>query len=262
MDDKIINSIKKGEVVAIIPARSGSKGVKNKNIRPLCGYPLLAYSITAAKLSPSISRVIVSTDSLEYAEIAKKYGAEVPFLRPADLSGDGARDIEFLEHAIQWMYDNEHSVPEYFVHLRPTTPLRDIEPIEVAVAEFKNDNDATSLRSAHAVLHTPYKWFRKTEDGRHFCSILDGLTNDEINNPRQGFPPVFEPNGYVDVLRTEFVVSSGLMHGDKMIAFETPSRIDIDSVDDIKHIEYLMDKNPHSLVSYLKEHFPLEGDNL
>ena len=98
--------IQYGEVYAIVPARSGSKGVKNKNLRCLKGYPLIAYSIAAAKLTEGISRVIVSTDSPYYAEVAKYYGGEAPFLRPAEIAGDKSTDLEFMEHAIDWIYRN------------------------------------------------------------------------------------------------------------------------------------------------------------
>ena len=97
------------DVVAIIPARSGSKSVAHKNIKLLSGHPLIAYSIAAAQLSKSIGRIIVSTDSEHYAGIAKKYGAEVPFIRPAKLSEDKSGDREFLEHAMEWMAENEAS---------------------------------------------------------------------------------------------------------------------------------------------------------
>ena len=120
-------------IVALIPARSGSKGVPNKNIRYLGDVPLIAYSIIAALKSTLIDRVIVSTDSEEYADIARNYGAEVPFIRPAEISGDTATDLQLFEHAISWFEKNENLVPQYFVHLRPTTPLRDPRIIDDAI---------------------------------------------------------------------------------------------------------------------------------
>ena len=120
MNNEFLANIKKDEVYAIIPARSGSKGVKDKNIRCLDGYPLLAFSIAAARKCPEVSRVIVSTDSEHYASIARYYGAEAPFLRPEAISGDKSTDIEFMEHAIGWLSENEGTLPEYFLHLRPT----------------------------------------------------------------------------------------------------------------------------------------------
>ena len=112
-------------IIAIIPARSGSKSVKDKNIALLSGYPLIAYSIVAAKKSELIDRIIISTDSEEYQKIALQYGAEVPFLRPTEYSTDTSTDRDFLIHAMNWLEENERQAPEYWVHLRPTTPLRD-----------------------------------------------------------------------------------------------------------------------------------------
>lgn len=255
MDKSLLECIQPNEVIAVIPARSGSKGITNKNIYPLCGYPLIAYSVVAARLSSKISRVIVSTDSNEYAAIAQKYGAEAPFLRPTEIAGDKARDIDFVEHLIEWLYENEEKLPEYIVHLRPTNPLRIPAIIDDAVCVIESDNSATSLRSAHRALHTPYKWFKRTNDEKYYCSIIDGLSNDEINNPRQGFPDVFEPDGYVDVLKTEYIIKSGLMHGDKMIAFETPNGFDIDTKEDMLYLEYYLQKHPHELLKFLMENY-------
>lgn len=257
MDKNIINSIKKDEVYAIIPARSGSKGVKNKNIKLLCGYPMIAYSIIAAKLSPAINRVIVTTDSPDYAKLANKYGAETPFLRPAEISQDYSTDLEFMEHCINWLYENEKSVPEYFVHLRPTTPLRQLEYIEKAISEIKKDENSTSLRSAHISTHPPFKWFKMSEDG-YFRSILGVTTNDEANNPRQKFENVYIPDGYVDVLKTEFIVKNDLIHGQNIVPFIVPEIVDIDAKKDIELLEYFIQKYNSEIFKYLTENFEKE----
>ena len=112
------------DIIAIIPARSGSKSLMDKNIKLLSGHPLIAYSIAAAKLSKGIDRIIVSTNSEKYADIARQYGAEVPFIRPDRYSTDTSTDRDFLIHAMKWLKENEDTLPEYWVHLRPTTPLR------------------------------------------------------------------------------------------------------------------------------------------
>ena len=117
------------EILAIIPARCGSKGVKNKNIKKLAGHPLLAYSIAAAKLA-GIDYVIVSTDSKYYAEIANNYGAQVPFIRSSQISKDNSTDYEFMYHAMHWVKENKEFCPEYWVHLRPTTPIRKVKTLE------------------------------------------------------------------------------------------------------------------------------------
>ena len=119
--------------IALIPARSGSKGVKHKNIKILQGFPLLAYSIAAAKMTQGIDRVIVTTDSKKYADIAKKYGAETPFLRPKLISKNKSSDLEFFEHCIEWLIVNENYVPDNIIHLRPTTPIRDPKLVSEAI---------------------------------------------------------------------------------------------------------------------------------
>ena len=219
---------------------------------------MLAYSIAAAKLCGNVSRIIVSTDSEQYADIAESYGVKVPFLRPKEISGDKSTDIEFMEHAINWLAENEHEVPEYFLHLRPTYPLRDIAVVNKAIEKIRADNSATSLRSAHLASNTPYKWFNIREDG-YYKSILDNLSLDEANNPRQAFPDVYIPDGYIDVLKTSYIVQNDLMHGDRMIGFVVPGGIDIDAMKDIEYLEYYMSDHEPELYKYLRNNYePLE----
>ena len=254
MDRKLLESIENDSVYAIIPARSGSKGVKNKNIRCLKGYPMLAYSIAAAKLTSGVSRIIVSTDSESYAKIAKYYGAEVPFLRPAQFAGDKSADIEFMEHAIGWLYENEKKLPEFFLHLRPTYPFRKPELVSKAVELMKNDDTATSLRSAHLASNTPYKWFALKDDG-YFKPIKEGITLDDANNPRQSFEDVYIPDGYADVLRTSFIIENDLMHGDRMIGYEVPGGVDVDAAKDIEFLEYFAMDHRNELMDYLEANY-------
>lgn len=226
-------TIERGAVWAIIPARSGSS-VKDKNIRSLAGHPMISYSIAVAKMVPEISRVIVSTDSEEYATISRHYGAEVPFIRPKDISGSKSTDIEFMEHAIGWFKQNEGTLPEFWVHLRPTTPLRDSKIVQKAIIQMKNDKQATSLRSAHVTDYCPFKWFKMNEDG--YFETFDGITLDEANNPRQSFPKTYVPNGYVDIIKTEYIINNHKMHGTKMIGFEVPQVVDVDYEKDIREL--------------------------
>lgn len=243
-------------MIAIIPARGDSKGVPKKNIKPLGGYPLIAFSIVAALLSAKIERVIVSTDSREIADIAHKYGAEVPFLRPTEFARDESPDKDFITHAIKWFTKNESSVPDYFVHLRPTTPLRDPKVIDSAASEIINKSAATSLRSAHPASESPYKWFVCNEQG-YFTSINPDYSNDYINEPRQSFPKVYIPNGYVDILKTSFINTSGLMHGDMMLGYITPACKEVDTLEDFEIIEYELYKKGSKLLDYLKTNFPV-----
>ena len=127
------------KIVALIPARSGSKGVPDKNIRSLGGHPVLEWSIVSCLRSNLIEKTIVSTDSIDYANIAIASGATVPFLRPSSISGDRSTDYEFIDHAISWLEDNDE-IPEYIVHIRPTTPFRDPNLIDQAIGSFINQN--------------------------------------------------------------------------------------------------------------------------
>ena len=262
MDSKILSSIVKNQVMAIIPARSGSKGVKNKNVRCLQGYPMIAYSIAAAKMSENIDRVLVSTDSDYYARVARYYGAEVPFLRPAELASDRSTDIEFMEHAINWLYDNEHRIPEFFVHLRPTYPLRDFKLIGEAVERMKSDERATSLRSAHKADVSPFKWFQM-EDEKYFKPMYDDMTLDDSNKPRQAFPDVYIPDGYVDVLRTENIVKNDNMHGTCMIGFVVDDGVDVDNLKDMERLEEMLKNIQFPILSYLRHNYKiLEAANI
>jgi len=242
---------------AIIPARGGSKGVPKKNIKLLGGYPLIAFSVVAAKLCSEIERVIVSTDSAEIAAIAESYGAEVPFLRPAELAQDNSDDIDFVRHALDWFETHEASAPELLVQLRPTTPLRDPALVDSAIQAMKSRNDATSLRSAHALPEPPQKMMG-VRDGLLVGLFPDDPRPEYYNLPRQAFPPAYHPNGYVDIIKTNFVKNEDSLHGHRILASITPFAIEIDRPEDFEYLEYLVEKKGHPLYEYLQVHFPVD----
>ncbi len=121
------------KILALIPARSGSESIPHKNIRLVAGKPLLAYSIEHALASRLINRTIISTDSQAYAEVARQYGAEVPFLRPSEISQGNSTDMELFTHALKWLEENENYIPDICVHLRPTYPVRKVEDIDKVI---------------------------------------------------------------------------------------------------------------------------------
>jgi CMP-N,N'-diacetyllegionaminic acid synthase len=224
----------KKEILALIPARGGSKSIPKKNIIDLGGFPLIAYSIAVAKLSKRISRVVVSTDSEEIAQIAKHYGAEVPFLRPAEYARDDSPDIEFFQHALDWLEKNEAYVPGLIVHLRPTTPLREPALVDKAIEEIIADEKATALRSAHQSEYTAYKLFRKEGEYIHFFGREDFAEHEEYyNRGRQFLPKTYNPNSYVDVIRPEVLRQTGVLHGPRIRAFITERVADIDELRDL-----------------------------
>lgn len=239
--DKGVNFM--ADIVAIIPARSGSKGVVDKNIKLLGGHPLIAYSIAAALLAKNIDRVIVSTDSELYANIARKYSAEVPFLRPPEISGDNSTDYDFIKHALDWMQNNEGYLPKYLVHLRPTTPLREPTCIEEAIERICHDNYATALRSVHEMSETAYKTVEIDRDYLK-CICSGSFDLDAANQTRQVFPKTYIANGYVDIYKSSYVVKNKKILGDKVIAYITPRIFEVDTLEDFDYLEYQVAKDP------------------
>ncbi len=241
----------KENVLAIIPARSGSKGVPGKNITLLGGHPLIAFSIAAAKLA-GIERVLVSTDSEEYASVAMRYKAEIPFMRPAEISSDQSTDFEFMRHAMDWMVEKENSAPEYWLHLRPTTPLRDPQILKDALELIQQHPEASSLRSGHEAPESPFKWFLKDDEG-FFKGLREDLTPEKVNLPRQTFPKMYNPDGYVDIVRSSHVLHNTTLHGEKMLVFESPQCGEIDKQEDFEYLEYQIRKHGSPIQDYLKQ---------
>lgn len=228
---------------AIIPARAGSKGVPGKNVKLLSGKPLIAYSIAASKFASNIDRVIVSTDSPDYAKLAEEFGAEVPFLRPPEISGDKNTDYELFKHVLDWFAENEKQFPEYLVHIRPTTPLREVRYIESAIELIKSREDISCLRSVHKMSESSYKTF-EVSDGLLKCVGSGSFELDVANSPRQSFPDTYQGNGYVDVLRTSYILENKRIHGDKVLAYITPYATEVDTIEDFKFLEFEIKSNP------------------
>ena len=226
--------------------------MKDKNIRKLGGHPLIAYSIAAAKLA-GINEVWVSTDSILYAEVAKEYGAKTPFIRDSSISKDTSTDFEFMRDAMEWCNRNFDYSPQYWVHLRPTTPLRDPMVLKDALDTFRKNENLDSLRSAHEVPESPFKWFLK-DDNNLFEGIREEFTPEIVNQPRQNFPKAYNPNGYIDVVKSSVVLNSGCLHGHKMYVFETPHCQEIDNTDDFEYLEFKFEREGSILNDYL-DHF-------
>lgn len=239
------------EILALIPARAGSKGIPGKNLIPLAGFPLLAYSIAACRLARRIDRIVVTTDSEEIASVARVYGAETPFLRPAALAGDASTDLEFVRHALDWFRDKEKKEPSYLVHIRPTTPLRDPALLDRAVESIRSRPEATGLRSVHEIPESPYKLFGI--EGEYLVGLYPSDPRREYYNlPRQAFPPVYRPNGYVDVIKRDTVRSTDSLHGARMLAFRTPDAGELDRPEDLPFLEHLLPARGAPLLEYLR----------
>ncbi len=232
MKEKSLEEIfeKKYEVLAVIPARSGSKSVKDKNIRPIAGKPMIAYSIEHALKSPSIDRVIVSTDSQVYADIAEKYGAEVPFIRPAEYATDTALDIDVFKHALNYLKEKEDYVPDIVVQLRPTYPIRDIQDIENMINYLIEHPEIDSVRCVAPAKEIPYKmWFMN--EGELLEPVMKDIP-ECYNMPRQQLPKVYYQNACIDVFRTTVVTEKNSMTGDIIAGYQMEENFDIDTEED------------------------------
>ena len=162
-----------------------------------------------------------------------------------------ATDLEFMLHAITWLDEHEDKLPEFWVHLRPTAPLRDIALIQNAIEQMAADPTADSLRSAHKTDVCPFKWFWMSEDG--YYQTFNGITLDEANGPRQGFPTMYIPDGYVDVLKTQYIVEHHLLHGKRMIGFEVPDTVDIDTQREFEEAAGVIGGSDDRIMRYMEQ---------
>ena len=241
---------RKLNILCIIPARAGSKGVPKKNIKLLGGYPLLSYSIAAAKVSKKITRVIVTTDSQEMADISSSFGAQTPFLRPSEFANDKAIDIDYISHALQWLEKNEDYIPDMVVLLRPTTPFRDPIYIDRAIDELINNKTATSLRSSHPAPESPFKWFYIKDE--FYTTISSEYSLEDTGQPRQSFPLAYIPNGYVDIIFPKYLKDNNSLFGDKILGFVTPLGYEVDTKEEFEYLEYQVTKQKLEIMDYLE----------
>lgn len=221
------------KILAIVPARGGSKGLVNKNILPLLGHPLISYSIKAALESKLINRVIVSTDSNIIAENSLKYGAEVPFMRPNELAQDGSLDIDVFIHALTWLKDNEGYSPDFVVQLRPTSPVRKVDMIDDSIQKFIISN-FDSLRVVTQSPISPFKMWKIDSDNQ---SLMPLLTVENIkepyNAPRQSLPKTYWQIGTLDVIRPEIILGKKSMTGSRILPVIVSSDFAVD-IDDME----------------------------
>ena len=235
------------KIHAVIPARGGSKGVLRKNIKNLSGHPLIAYSIIACQLSKNIDRVIVSTDDKEIANIALEYGAEVPFLRPAELASDTATDTDVVGH-----YFNEIG-GSAVAYIRPTTPLRDPEMLSEYIETYykEQQHTATGVRSMHEIPESPYKMFKIGKSGmcEGFFESYKG-NKDYTNLPRQMLPVAYQPNGYIDIIKKD-TINKDSAFGDIILPIVTDFVLEVDTQDQFDMLQYRLSIDSHILLEEL-----------
>src|SRR6266540_4101930 len=231
------------EILALIPARGGSKGIPRKNIRNFAGYPLIAWSIAAAKQASCVTRIIVSTDDEEIAAVAREYGAETPFLRPAELAQDQTTDLPVFEHTLDWLERNENYKPEVVIQLRPTSPIRPKDCVDDAVKILTEHADADCVRGVVPAGQNPHKMWRSVSEGQPMKPLLgvEGIA-EPYNAPRQILPPVYWQTGHIDAIRISTIKQKKSLTGDVIYPLLIDPRytVDIDNLSDWVKYEALV----------------------
>ena len=225
-----------------IPARSKSKSIKNKNIKLIKGKPLLAYSINTARKLTQIDKIVVSSDSPRYLNIAKKYGCNFLHLRSNSLSRDKTTDFEVFHDFLEYLKKKKITPPKFFIHLRPTTPIRKISILNKAIKFFlKYSNKYSAMRSVSRMSNPSYKTMRIL-NGK-LCSIINDEFNlDKYNKPKEFFSKTYLPNGYIDIIKTSNIIKSKF-HGSKVLPYIVDDfNSDIDSLKDYNYVKNIIEK--------------------
>ncbi len=248
------------ETLALIPARGGSKGIPRKNIRSFAGYPLVAWSIAAGKQSKMVARVIVSTDDQEIAAIANQFGAETPFLRPAELAQDKTTDLPVFEHALKWLEEKEGYKPDVVVQLRPTSPIRPVGCVDNAIKILLDHNDADCVRGVVPAGQNPHKMWRISYENEPMIPLLqvDGI-KEPYNAPRQILPPIYWQTGHIDAIRTSTILQKGSMTGERIYPLIIDPRytVDIDNLSDWAKYEAVVYSGALEMVSPGRKRRPM-----
>ena len=242
--------MKDSEVLALIPARGGSKGIPRKNIRSFAGYPLIAFSIAAALQAETVTRVIVSTDDEEIAKIARRFGAETPFLRPVELAADRSTDLPVFQHALNWLAEQEDYHPEIILHLHATSPVRPRGFVDQAVSRLREHPEAECVRSVVAPGQNPYKMWQIDPKSGYMIPLLSvqGIV-EAYNTPRQLLPAAYLQTGHVNAIRPATILG-GSMTGQVILPLIIHARyeVDLDTLADWERGEWLASQGELEMV--------------
>ncbi|AEF99590.1 cytidylyltransferase domain-containing protein [Methylomonas methanica] len=235
------------EVLGLIPARGGSKGIPGKNIKPLLGKPLIGYTFESALSSTLLTRRLLTTDSKDIADLGLKYGIEVPFLRPSELADDNSSAFEYIEHCLQFLETSEGYCPDVVVLLQPTCPFREGQDIDFCISLLES-SDADSVVSVSA-LPTKYhpNWqFKVSEDG--LLHSFSGGGWGELAIARQHLDATYTRNGAVYVFRRKIFNNLNTIYGNKVLAYIMPEErsVNIDDLDDWQKAEAVIVKKQKS----------------
>jgi CMP-N,N'-diacetyllegionaminic acid synthase len=230
------------QILGIIGARAGSKGYPGKNVRPLCGRPLLSWAVTTAKASRHINRVMLSTDSEVYAAVGREWGAETPFLRPAEYASDTSIEFEYIRHALLWLDEHEEYRPDLVVRVCPTAPLIRAEDIDACIEILLADPDAHSAIIMTPAKEHPRKTVKISPDGKHSVSYITEKGSHVAPTNRQSYPDAFNRQSLPIVSRRNTILELGNQTGEVVRYHIVPQHtaLDIDTEFDFQIVDYLL----------------------
>ncbi|MGI9146245.1 MAG: cytidylyltransferase domain-containing protein [Chloroflexota bacterium] len=229
-------------VLAVVPARGGSKGIPRKNLQLLGGKPLVAHAVEVGLAARRVSRVVCSTDDKEIANIARAAGAEVPFLRPSDLAQDSSEDWPVFRHVLAWLEREQGWTPDLIVNLRPTSPLRKPSHVDDAI-QLLLDTGAESVKAVCLARQHPHKmWLRQPDGGIEPYLKTPLRLSRGPDVPRAELDDIYWQNGVVDVTRREVVLEQRVMIGRRVagLVTEPADSIDIDTPLDLALAELVL----------------------
>lgn len=231
-------------VLAIIPARAGSKGILNKNIKQLNGKPLIGWTIDEVIKSNYLDKIIVTTDSNEIAEIANKHGAETPFIRSKELSDDVTTGNDVIIHTLKW-FDEYGSKYDFFVYLQPTSPLRKTVHISEALEMLAKDTRATSVVSVCESKRHPF-WMKKIDNDGYLDDFLEPI---EAYPNRQDLPKVYFPNGAIYATTWNIYLEDESFYKRRCLPYvmDEYTSIDLDTLSDWEYVEYLLSRHKFTI---------------
>lgn len=235
------------EILVIVPARGGSKGLPRKNIKYLADKPMIAWTILTALESKYISRVVVTTEDKEIADISLEYGAQVPFLRPEELALDNTPGIDPIIYTVKRLMTTEQYNPDYIMILQPTSPLRSTDQLNESIELFlKSSSEFDSLISVTELEH-PRQWNRIISSKNELLKIEN--YDDKTQFQRQNFSTVYRLNGAIYIVKTDKLINNKIIETERTYGYimDRESSIDIDSIDDFNYAEYIFNKRKFKL---------------
>lgn len=226
------------KIWALVPARAGSKSLKDKNLQKINNHSLVARAINVAKNCKYIDRVFLSTDSYKIKKEGVKYKAEVPFLRSKKNSSDTSTDYDVVKEFLTRIFKIEKNIPKYILYLRPTTPIRSVNILEKAIKKIKKLKNYDSLISVHKMAEPVHKKF--FIKNKQLKTVFSNISLDKSNEPRQNFPNSYTANGYLDIIKSSNVLKHKKYLYKRCFPFLVPETVDIDTKFDLTLAKFLI----------------------